>query len=68
MAEPAPAKMKPILDPQVVAVVAILFGLFVVLIEGEVGCRLLADRYLMSIAMRGFRCEIQFQQSSAEPF
>jgi preprotein translocase subunit Sec61beta len=26
--------MKPILDPQVVAVVAILFGLFVVLIEG----------------------------------
>ena len=40
----------------------------VVLIEGEVGCRLLADRYLMSIAMRGFRCEIQFQQSSAEPF
>ena len=34
MAEPAPAKMKPILDPQVVAVVAILFGLFVVLIEG----------------------------------
>ena len=31
MAEPAPAKIKPILDPQVVAVVAILFGLFVVL-------------------------------------